>query len=366
MAASIYEIRPSAADTWSHCYGSIKLQQLYPEEEGPEAKEGTAAHFVWSTFLLKGFWPEVTTLADNAVPVTEEMIDHGKHFVSVVREHGLPLTVEQVIGNAAIHKKSGGTPDVWCVDHANRIIYIYDYKFGHRYVEVYLNRQMICYAAEILKSLGGEWRIEFCVVQPRCFQSPEPVRRWGCASKDLDSTINILRNAADYSQIQDPPTKAGLYCDECSARHGCQTVQAAAEHVFMITGRSVPFELSPTALGQDLKRLTWAAKILDARITGLEQQAIALMKKGARVPNYSLEQKAGRLTWRDGVANQVIGLGALYGKNLAQAPAPKTPTQCIAEGIDPTVINDYAFRPMGEFKLTRIDTTQTRKIFGGN
>ena len=77
------KLRPSGAERWGNCAGSHSLEALYPEEDGPEAREGTAAHY-FATEALQGRVHAVGTLAPNGHPIDVDMVEHGQMLIDDV------------------------------------------------------------------------------------------------------------------------------------------------------------------------------------------------------------------------------------------------------------------------------------------
>lgn len=371
---SPFWLRPSSADTWAHCPGSVAMAARYPEEEGPEAAEGTAAHWA-ATETLQGRAIDAT--APNAVAITDEMIEGAALYTAAVLER-IPfaaINVEQALPAPEIHPFCGGTSDTWGRGHEPYVIHVVDYKFGFGFVEVFENWQLLTYVSQALSELirRGEWSwehephtlIELTIVQPRSYHRDGPVRSWRVRLTDLRAHFNQLRAAAEEATKPNATTRVGDYCKHCPARHACVTLQAAALDACDVAGKATPFDLSPVQTGNELRRMHYAQKLMKARIDGLEVQALAMIRQGKGVPHYAAEPTLGRLTWKDGLADSVLMIGDALGKDLRRPVTPITPTQAKATGIDAAVIAEYAHRPRGETKLVPFDSNQTRKIFGG-
>lgn len=362
---SPFRLRPSAAAIWVICHAHVQMSERYPEtEDGVEAREGTAAHEVWSAQLSTGVRPAVGATASNGVTITQAMHDGADMVLGVIKAWGyLPLHVEQQMAIPLVHVANGGTPDFWAYDEKTNTLYLGDYKYGHAFVDVYLNWQLLNYLAGIEYARPG-CKVVFTIVQPRYYHGEGQVRTWRTTVDAISNKFSMLRFAADKALGSDPGAFPGGHCEFCSGRHACATLQQAGARVTAVSGQMTPFDLPPIAVGHELTRLKLAEKILNARITGLEQQAISMIRSGKRVVNWTVSQKPGRPVWLDGKESEVIGLGLALGTDLQKKPEPITPTQAIAAGVAKEVIEIYAHRPMGELKLTPFDASDTSKIFG--
>lgn len=367
---------PSGAGTWVRCAAAPSMWQRYPEigTDKVAADEGIAAHWVFAEMLYNR---PVTAgvIAPNGVVVTDEMIDGAELYVAdidqVLAEAGLSrewLVVEQRISMPSIHPLNWGTPDTYCcaIIH-NGVVYLWDYKFGHGYVEEFENWQLIDYAAGILDAAGVNGlqdqaiRVVMTVVQPRCYSVDSPVRRWSVIASELRPHFNILRNAAEKATQPNPAATPNDGCEHCSGRHACQALQREGYKAADASMRSIPVDLSPAAMGLELHYLERALKRLEARVSGLREHTLHTIVSGTPVPLFGAEQSNGRQRWNKPVA-EVIALGELLGKDLKKVDVI-TPKQAIAKGVDEAVIMQYSEVPRGNMKLVPDNLTKIRKVF---
>lgn len=373
---SAYALRPSAASVWGECPGSVPLSAPFPEDEGPEAREGTAAHWVATEYVRTGLLAQVGETAPNGERVTQEMIDGAALFFAAVAQR-MPTghcLIEQPVHCFEIHPENGGTPDVHGMGHEQWVLHVIDYKYGHAFIEVFENLQCVDYVSGIFSEMIARGQVaasaephitvEITIVQPRSYHRDGPVRSWRVRLDQLRPLFNKLYNAAHEATGPSPRTIPGSHCEFCAARHVCTSLQNASYRVVDYAGTASAFDLSAHETGQELRWLHAAQKMLAARISGLEVQATAMIRRGERVPHYALQPTWGRLTWKEGVKEQAIAVCALLGKDITKPIDTITPLQAQALGIDEAVINQYAHRPRGETKLTPQDDTATRKIFG--
>lgn len=368
---------PSSAERWVECHGSIALEAMFPDLSDPEdSLEGEAAHWVAAEYLLHRQQTAGPT-APNGVVITEEMREGAALWYETVYARFIPPEVEQRVAIPAIHADCFGTPDAWTWDGIKRVLRVFDYKFGHLRVEAFQNWQLICYAAGILDRLelmpierDAVW-IEFHVVQPRNYQRPGPVRTWHCKGSDLRPFINRLRYAAEVAFLESAQVKTGPWCLHCRGRHSCTAAAnaAAAGLDYVDTVRTI--ELTPAALGLELRTLARAQEAIEARLTGLQELATARIKEGATVPGWTLETTYGRAKWKAPAA-EVAALGELMGLNLVKPLECITPNQAEAQakkkGIDGAVIRAYTETPNTGLKLASDSALliTTAQAFGEN
>lgn len=365
-------LAPSAAHRWggpTPCPGSVAMEAAVPEEEeSAESREGTAAHWVAQMLLVAGWLPDAGETAPNGVVVDEEMREGAQLYVDYVRGvlgGRTPQNIEQRTLPGAIHELCWGTPDA--DDWHDNVLDVFDYKYGHRFVEVFENPQLVCYAADRLAKLDGladqRAHVRFHIIQPRSFHRDGPIRTWECKASDLRPLINRLRGAAAEAVRPGAATLATPdNCRDCRARTRCDAAQAAGLDAAAVAGTSVPFDLTDSEAGRYLTLVKRAKAQLEAMESGLEEQLIKAMLKGAFVPQWMLDSTKPRERWV-AAADEVFVMGDLLGKDLRAPPQPITVSQARRMGIDESVISQYAERPKGAVKLAPMDLTQARKVF---
>lgn len=363
-------LAPSSAHKRIHCPGSRALEAAYPEIEPSQSSlEGTAAHWAASEYEA-GRTIDVGLIAPNGVMLTDEMVDGAELYVADIRAtdaefEGCPVVVEQRVDISTIHPDCWGTPDAW--RYKPRKLVVWDYKFGHRYVEIFENWQLIEYAAGILDQVGVNGlsdqytEVEMRIVQPRCYVGGEPIRVWRIMAVDLRNYFNHLRNREAVSMSEDAKCIVNPHCRDCTGRHACQALQRAAYGDMDVATSTVAFDLPPDALGRELRFIEQAIERLTARQTGLAEQALSAIKRGQRVLFYKAEPSMGRQRWNKPDA-EIIALGDMMGVPLAKSKVI-TPKQALIAGLDPTLVGAFAETPFGETKLKADDGTDARKIF---
>jgi hypothetical protein len=209
-----------------------------------------------------------------------------------------------------------------------------------------------------------EWLVELQIVQPRNYQGP-PVRTWKVRASDLRAYVNIAAHAAERALMPDPVAAVGPHCLDCPARHECKTLQHTAMHVVEYAGKAERVNLPAMALAAELSILEAAHEVLEARLTGLQEQAMARIRRGELVPGRAISHSAGRLVWNH-TPEEVAAMGDMFKVELRKGLAVMTPTQAVKAGLDEAVRDTYASRPPGKPKLIAETTTQARKVFGAN
>lgn len=371
-------LRPSSALRWVNCPGSHALEGLYPEDEdSPEAREGTAAHFYATEYLSGRVWP-VGTIAPNGWPIDAEMITGAQALIDdVYRElptfgADLQFGVEHRIAcHGLVHPENEGTPDVFAASLAQRRIILWDYKYGHRYVDPFMFWQGINYVGGIIEANEltyddvKDFTVSIRVIQPRNYHPSGTVRVWNTTGEYVWRLLEYMSRAADAAKMPQAPTRTGAWCRDCNGRHACQAFAAVAASSMDTGGQNVPMELPLDALGRELSRLETAKARIEARIDALSEVALAAIRAGRRVDGWEMGFVDSRERWSRPNAD-VYAFGDLLGVNLRD-DKPVTPPQAKAKlkaaGIDPAVLTGFSAKPTGAAKLRPVDPNAATKAF---
>lgn len=373
-------LAPSAAARWVVCALSPTLEAAYPEQEdSPASMEGTAAHWVVE-MRLQGTPVALGDRHANGVAVTGEMLEGAEMVLDDIIDKLGPnwadvLVIEKPVQIPRVHPTANwGTPDyrARATSKGRPCLFIWDYKFGHGLVEAPENWQLTDYASGCLDEWGvdgvrdQEVIVDFGIIQPRAHHRDGPVRHWRTMASDLRAAFNRLANAARVATAPNPPaTPDPDACEYCAGRHACEALQRAAYVAADHGGRFGALDLSPDALGLELRTLTRAQALLKARVSGLEAQAAAIIKQGKRVPFWMMETTAGRLAWTKPTA-EVLMLGQMLGKDFAKPLEPITPAQAKKLGLPDALAKSYAARPAGSVKLVPDDGSKARLTFSSS
>lgn len=389
MIARLFALRPSAAWRWGNCDGSIVLERDHAEtEKTPEQLEGDAAHEMAAEILrdmcafgqARAYKPGM--VMTNGVVVTDEMIESVEVYTDfVIEEFGdtaFPITdrhlshlhIEEQLAMPGIHPDNGGTPDVWwaVVGETGAYVHLPDFKNGHRFVDPFENLQLVDYVAGILSRPEFEMlpltnvKLKLSIVQPRSFHFMGPIRTWETTADKLVPFFEKLRLAAVSALGNHPQTRVGPWCYDCLGKAGCPALHEAADGAMDSAGAAFSENLPPDALGIQLRMMERAYKLLEARMTGLQEQALATIKKGVAVPGYQVERGNTREQWTQ-TPEEIIAYGKMMGFDLQQQK-PITPKQAIKAGMDEALVKPFTSQPPGPLKLQPTNTTLARKVFG--
>ena len=372
-------LAPSSAPLWVVCHGQptmVAQAVSYVTGDSEASREGTAAHWALSEVLA-----DRTVAVGQVTPqhfvLTREMVDAAEDVQRWVNElaatHGEQpyMWIEHRMPMNRIHPRNWGTADLILYFPKANVLYVIDYKFGHGWVEVFENWQVVDYTAGALEMLTLEMDVRtnntevvLVVIQPRSYHPDGSIRMWRTTQEGLRPYHVTLGQAANAACEPNPKLTPGTHCRRyyCAARHACPAAQNEANHAIDLTRKAVPFNLPPEVIGIELADLRKAIKALEARETGLAAQAEALMTRGDRVPGWGLERKPGNLTWTLEDA-EVLAMGQVLGLNLTKPAAPVTPTQAKKLGMSDEMLTGLADRPMSAAKLVEQKDQDARRIF---
>ena len=392
MAEHTRVIRPSGLSLLLVCPGSWRMQQeVPPVADSDEELEGQAAHLVAMGVASKRWEPRVGDKFPHAGrdwEIDDDMLDGALLYAEEAQFHR-DARYEDPVDARYVIPDCYGTPDYWRAYEAAFGVYagadtrcetrihlkVVDYKYGFRHVEVFENSQLIAYALGVQGRLQLPWDTPVCltIVQPRSYHHEGPVREWRETDGQQLTLQHLYHYALHYivpavveAQCAEPRTISGPHCVDCQASHLFPTYRKSTSNVLQYVGKAQPEQMSPQAVGVELRLVKWAIKMLEGREAGLKAHAEACINAGVQVPYWRMGSAPGRLAWAEGfTAEQRIAWGMLFGVDLSKPSQTITPTQAIKQkGLAESVVHEYASRPRGPIKLIPDDEKQFRKAFG--
>lgn len=369
------------------CPGSVVMQEhMPPHIESEEEAEGTAAHLPAMAHASGNPWPIGAHFESGGKSWT---VDHDMHIGAKMWARGMggthgDLRLEDAVRASAIHvEHCWGTPDGWRYMDVLKytpiegfpwsppdnlpVIRIGDYKFGHRYVEIFENYQLLGGTVGVLERLEvfdfDIW-IEWVLVQPRAYHREGPIRVWRARASSLRALINIAYSAVDEALGPDPTCHSGPHCKDCDATAICTTLMNAGAHIVDYSSKALPDKMTPQAMGVELRIISDALKRLEARKVGLAASVESVLRAGQPVPMWKMAPGRANRAYFDTVTPEEIAmLGDLACIELRKPLAVCTPTQAIEAGIDEKVMEQYSARPKGALSLKPDKAAEVRKIF---
>lgn len=355
------KLAPSSASRRVACPGSRALEARYPEKiESDKAREGTAAHWVAQQYLLCNYALPSTTPQGELI--TDEMLDGAHVYEHEIkwnnRETEVNLHIEEKTDISIVHPDCWGTPDCWFIVDGH--LHLFDYKFGHGFVEVFENWQLLEYAAGVVSTQPLVTTITLTIVQPRCYTKEGPVRSWTLSAAQLQEYTRRLQIAEALASEPNAVCNPSPECKNCKGRQACTALQNTAANVADLSTENQSYDLSPLQTGLELKYLRVALSMITARATALEEQARSMITRGEAVPGFRLEPGQGRECWTKN-KEEVLALGEIMDLNLAKPQDVITPAQARKLGLPEDIVSFYSKRTAGGLKL--VENDNAAKVF---
>lgn len=369
-------LAPSSAHRLIQCPGFLSLSRQCPPDPtgGHESLEGQAAHWVVAQTLHGVILDVGSATPWSEFPVTQEMLDGADLMLEDIQKacaaEGVTMAqvwVEQPVCLRALDPACWGTPDAMLVvrrpDGTYRV-YVWDYKYGHKYVPVVSNWQLVAYSAGGVHAIelqepGAESKIGvvLTIVQPRAYHRNGPVRTWPTTATNLRASYNLLSNAFREAQ-QGGTLRAGDACRHCHCVGVCPQAVHAENDVLDFIEEPVPLEMDARAVATRLARVQKALEILKAVDAGLSEQALHFIRSGQNVPGYHVATSVGRETWK-APAETVLSTAAMMGvqvdrSRLLRPPELVTPAQARKAGLPAAITDTFSHRPPGALSLQRL------------
>lgn len=347
------------------CVGSLNMVDTLPPEaiDQTTRDEGVAAHWLAEKHMKEGVNLSYHEghKAPNGIFITAEMIEHVAEYVDGINRGGQfdGTEVETVIqgNNFQINNRA---------DHINfsaNILYIDDFKYGHRIVEVRDNWTLIAHAIGFCITYGvAPEIITFTIYQPRARHRDGTRREY---SVPYETLVNFYYPHI-YDTLENPSNilTTGPNCIRCPFLPYCPAASAAGFSAIEESTIAFSDNITNEQLASELDLLKVAEKRLSARRDALENLAKHRLREGQAVKGYTLEQGQGNTAWKKHVNPQM--LKALTGFDLTTSKL-MTPSAAKRHMKNDTLWSAVAKvlteRPATGAKLKRVDVdTQATKL----
>lgn len=304
---------PSSAATWLEC--SFSARNSVPEPPKPPktqaaADEGTRGHALLEAAVSQMGFPDEGDTKAEAIALGVSFIDQlepGDMYTE--------LKVEIVY-------ECGGTADIFndSWDRNPNVATVFDAKFGKWDVDAYHNKQMLTYAAALLKDCDAEWW-RLVIFQPNGLDET-PFKQWiAHRSEVMAHRDRVLHAIADRSA-----PRPGPWCRWCKAFQQCPAMANDAGFVMGAMSRT-PENLT----GEELVRLLRIIRALGDVKAVYEDALLTHIKLGNQVPNAAMGPGRSFRAWNS--PEQAAEIIAQH--HGIRALKPPTPAQ--AEKLSPAV-----------------------------
>ena len=312
-------LAPSSAPQWGHCSGYIAATAGDVSVDTPDTLEGTATHWLAIDKCL-GQWRQETSpvpycqdwlgvTAPNGVVIDQKMVDGAQTLVddvlAVCQQHGglRQLLLEHRVSMPQIHAENWGTLDVGLVLLSLGLVYLWDYKHGHRDVRAAEHMQFIDYVAglaheyDIDGALDQEITVVIRVVHPFAYSARGPIDEWRVTLSDLRPYFNRLERQAAEA-FSNPTFTTGVHCRDCTALGDCAAARKSKYNLIEYVRH--PFEIdrmSARDLAIERQILKDGEAVLKARREAIEDSLRYLISQGDTDSGLMLETVPGRVKW---------------------------------------------------------------------
>jgi len=344
--------RPSAADRWLHCPGSIQLGSTVKRDNKSSsyALQGTAAHLVFNEALAGVREPE--EWADRRVVLEEkdasgkpievyvdaEMVDAINFSAAIVNDVITPwtnvhleyfLSLQPLDASYPLLGQNRGTADVALVNTQTRELDIMDLKYGQGVMVPANAPQLKDYALMGLINFpieGGWSKVRTTIIQPRSRDEQDRIRVAEFDPNELmGDFVGQLVGAMEAALEPDAPLKVdptGKYCRWCPAKSVCPALQMAGTSVTAPMSMIAASVAATTPMPPILKNTPQLPDVVlmgpeaisivlerrhvyDAWIEAVEQRAANMMSAGLEVPGWEMGKRTGNRAWKDAKAAEV-------------------------------------------------------------
>ena len=300
---------PSAAERWLVCPASVTLTRGVERKSTAYTREGSAAHAAAELILLGKPVPEIITIEDEAILITEEMLEHISvytRFVDMLRATSdfeaveCRVNLDWWFAPQPLPEPCHGTADFISYDSKQRTLTVVDFKYGQGHaVEVENNPQLMIYAMGALGLFDFEFpvKVQMVIVQPRV---ATPIRSHTILLNELTRWAETtLKPALTRIGAGDASESAGDHCRWCTRAGTCseltQTAIDAARLTFSNQSSSEP---SPSDYSSsELSEILNKAELISAWVTKVRTEVEERIKNGADVPGWKLVAKRGQRKW---------------------------------------------------------------------
>ena len=381
-------IGASSAKRWMACPGSVQILRDNPMPTSEAATTGTLAHELGENILHERLSLERINHKPSAA--LEDMMceDYDKTtienvlmYVNIVwnryqirKQEGFKpsLHIEKRVHLGSVHSDAFGTLDAAIICKEGPVD-IFDYKNGHREVEVEGNPQAMYYAIGLQDEFQDQMFTEFHlhIVQPNSGGHKE----WQPSLYELNDFAKTLQVAADRVYSENPPRIVGPQCNEFCNRTACPEYIARTNETAEVVFAELPNPLVEESLPTekpDVSKLSvqQMGRLLELEdfVKSMTADARKVLKEramnGEDVGEYKLIQSKGNYKLNADVADLSKALKLPQTKLSDVKMKSKTAIEKVirAEFKDKKVkseklatLSDLCYRPDGEIKLVHKD-----------
>lgn len=299
-------LKPSGADVWANCPGSLALPKFRPSTE--RRVEGILCHKL-TRLLGTGQLNMDASLdeiqhterfsAQDASALIEEHLEMARAAVEFCLGRGnVAARWEMELPSALSFADTSGIADFVTYDRTTGAVHIVENKFGYAPVSAIENWQLLCYAAGLLSTdfpgfpfKISEFHLHIC--QPRDYANG-PFKTWVInVENGAGGLLQRLHDAAAAATNNPGQLHSGPHCRYCSSRTYCTAFQSALLTAFdsVITD---PDGLPTDILAKEYAFLLDLKKLVVSALNAAESRMMHELEGGAPIPGWMLGTGRGR------------------------------------------------------------------------
>jgi hypothetical protein len=363
--------RPSAADRWVNCPGSVALYKLHQPEDTSSiyANEGSAAHALAEMCLLMGMDPHElvgdVVYKDEGEGIwrcDEDMADAVAFYIDYVREiAGEDGAVESKVP-LFYDSSREGTIDF--VHSKGNHVDVIDYKHGQGVmVSAAENLQLLCYAISWVEYCVGVKSVTLHIVQPRGRGDKISTATYTVADLEHWKTFILAAyETAHAAEVDDPeafcPSESA--CRWCAFKGSCEArANSQLDKLGFVPLDELQEELAVPGLidAKHFHTLLDAASEIRGWLDDLEAEALSRARGGEAIPGWKLVRSSPNRRWSDELkaASYIhdAGIDAYVKKIISPAQAEKALKKAKATGEQFVSLAHYITRPQGSVILVQ-------------
>lgn len=339
----------SSADRWVNCPMSANVLPVVPQEDNEAAREGRQAHKWAANLLTDPDYPRPDYATDEMEWMVRTYVDAVTGVAGV-----LNIVVEGEYIATYVNKLNKCVIDAYVWDRANNTLHVFEFKTGRTPVDPESSWQLRDYVVALSSNINVNDDTKYIpyVVQPRSLDGIGiKARIWH--KSDLIKMTETLRDAATRAISEPDVACTGTHCQYCPLTAQCETLGKEVDEFNPVL--IACHNLDDTALSATITDIRRKAKLLQARLDGLELDAVHRITHGRQLPDYTLAPSMSHKKWTV-PDDTVIAFGSLFGLDLAKPVATVTPTQAFqvakSHNVDPEILSTYIESVAGALKLT--------------
>ena len=342
-------LSPSKAYRYLACPGSIREEAAYPDPpSGPGAIDGTHSHTLLEHCIKGGMGSPLSMVGvklkdhEGEFVIDRARADRVELALVYIRSRVGPLgtvvperrvSPSHLIGRTDMD----GTCDVTIVTPEE--LEVVDYKDGMNEVTAQDNPQLELYALGVLAGyklpVNGEYpfkTVRMTIIQPKmALRGGQPITSHVVTVSEMMGKIGKYVAGGAATDAPDAPLVSGPHCKYC--KHKACSVRAG--NVMKELGMSFPALDQPVVLNpvtelsqqaadlepnkmspEQISQIMLAAPLVRQMIEAVEEEALARLKAGAKIPGLKVVNGRGSRAWalpEDEMADKLIRMGVPKG-----------------------------------------------------